>query len=104
MITTHNTSPGPTAAQSHARVVRKAPNEASSAITEASKRPNTHPETVTAGSNPPRSHNAKIEKAQHRAGRSTAVKESGKSFPQGLSPGPPHRESSNNRYHCGFAQ
>jgi len=33
-----------------------------------------------------------------------ALEESGKSFPPGLSLRPSDRESSNNRYHCGFAQ
>jgi hypothetical protein len=41
---------------------------------------------------------------KQRPSSANTVEAAGKSFPHRLSLGPLHRESFNNRYHCGFAQ
>jgi hypothetical protein len=82
----------------------KAPNEPSDIVTARSKRRNTRHKTAAAGSNWPQSHCAEIENPEHGASSANAVEAAGKSFPHRLGLGPLHRESFNNRYHCGFAQ
>jgi len=82
----------------------KARVEPSEAVTARSKHRNTRLKTTTARANRPQGHAAGIEKPKQRASSANVVEEAGKSFPHGVSSRPPDRESSNNRYHRGFAQ
>ena len=82
----------------------KARAEPSEVIAARSKRRNTHLKAAAAGSKQPPGHVAEIQKPKQRPRSSIAVKEAAKSFPQGVGSSPLDRNSSNNRYHRGFAQ
>ena len=82
----------------------KAHIEPSDTVTARLKRRNPRLKTAPATSNQPQGHSPETEKPKSRPSSSTAKIEAAKSFPHGVSSRPHDRESSNNRYHCGFAQ
>ena len=82
----------------------KAPTEPSESHTPESKRGNTHPKPITAGPNPPQSHTAEIQRHKPGAISLNAVEELAQSFPHEVGSSHIDLNSSNNRYHCGFAQ
>ncbi len=82
----------------------KAYIEPSDTVTARLKRLNTRAAPTIDESNRSNGHGAEVKPPKQRASRSSAETEATKSFPHGVSSRPHDRESSNNRYHCGFAQ